>query len=31
VPFTFTRVTTQGNIPIRDLNLAMSYRATLKQ
>jgi len=27
-PFAFSRVTTQGNIPIRDLNLAMSYRAT---
>ncbi len=27
-PFAFTRVTTQGNIPIRDLGLAMSYRAT---
>jgi hypothetical protein len=30
-PFTFARVTTQGNIPIRDLNLAMSYRATIRQ
>jgi hypothetical protein len=30
-PFTFSRVTAQGNIPIRDLNLAMSYKATLKQ
>lgn len=30
-PFAFTRVTTQGNIPIRDLGLAMSYTATLKQ
>ena len=29
-PFTFSRVTTQGNIPIRDLNLAMSYKATPK-
>jgi hypothetical protein len=27
-PFAFSRVTTQGNIPIRDLNLAMSYKAT---
>lgn len=30
-PFAFSRVTTQGSLPIRDLNLAMSYRATLKQ
>jgi hypothetical protein len=30
-PFTFSTVTTQGSLPIRDLNLAMSYRATLKQ
>ena len=27
-PFAFSRVTTQGNIPIRDLGLAMSYKAT---
>lgn len=30
-PFAFSTVTTQGNIRIRDLNLAMSYAATLKQ
>jgi hypothetical protein len=30
-PFAFSTVTTQGNIPIRDLNLAMSYTSTLKQ
>jgi hypothetical protein len=30
-PFTFSTVTPQGNIPIRDLNLAMSYAATIRQ
>jgi hypothetical protein len=30
-PFAFSTVTTQGSLPIRDLNLAMSYKATLKQ
>lgn len=29
-PFTFSTVTTQGNIQVRDLNLAMSYKATTK-
>jgi len=30
-PFAFSTVTTQGSLLIRDLNLAMSYRATLAQ
>lgn len=30
-PFAFSTVTTQGSLPIRDLNLAMSYTATPKQ
>ncbi len=29
-PFTFSSVTTQGSLRARDLNLAMSYRATPK-
>ena len=29
-PFTFSTVTTQGSLLARDLNLAMSYRATAK-